>query len=423
MISIELDARASEARLRAKRLPELMAEDFERKKKRSDATVTEFVDILGLSEVYVSTSGGKDSAVLSRLCKDLYPDIQHVMFNTGLEYQKTVDLARRQGAIIIPPKTNWKSFCEEKGYPAVSKQVSKRIHDAKISPLGACITMFSRVYHLADKWLHFLEVDIPISHRCCDEFKKKPSKQLKQNPIVGTRIQESSLRKNAWKKSGCNSYSLDYKKGVSRPISLWTDENVDRYIEENDIELSELYTQYQEKRTGCVCCPYGAHMDGSRFDLLKRIEPKRYEHFMKTKLRLILALSGVEIRSDEDYTAFKDSIQEGIKKWHEQARGSDGYLSWKVRWLRSRYSDDEIIKAVEHLDSQREGNLIVPKERIIEMLTKEQKDFILANYTSGEIDLDGKIIPYIAVPNPPGHHLTNEEIFGALEIDIKGKKR
>lgn len=83
-------------------------------------------------------------------------------------------------------------------------------------------------------------------------------------------LSESSERKNAWKKSGCNSYSQDGKRGVSRPIPLWTDEDVEEYAESQCVTLSELYTEYSEKRAGCVCCPYGAHLDGSRFDILKR---------------------------------------------------------------------------------------------------------------------------------------------------------
>ncbi len=361
---LEKITRASEAAIRREKLPVLMAEPYPQKINRSNAKVTEFVDILGLPQVYVSTSGGKDSAVLSSLCRELYPNIQHILFNTGLEYQATIDTAIRQGAKVIPPKTNWREFCEAKGYPAVSKQVSKRVHDAKVSCLGACITMFSRVYHLADKWLHLLECDIPISQKCFDEFKKRPAKQVKMNPILGTRIQESDLRKNAWKRSGCNSYNLSYTKGVSRPISLWRDEDVDRYVIDHDVKLSELYTQYEQKRTGCVCCPYGAHLDGSRFDLLKRLEPARYEYFMSTKLKDILMLTGVPIVTDPTYMEQMEQVQAKVKAWHE----SKDYLTFKIEWLLKRYSADEIMKCVDHLNGQRPGNLMYPYEKIKELV-------------------------------------------------------
>ena len=74
MDEIERIARASESALRAELMADMMNDSHERKIKRSQAVVGEFVDIITLPEVYVSTSGGKDSAVLSDLCKKLYPE-------------------------------------------------------------------------------------------------------------------------------------------------------------------------------------------------------------------------------------------------------------------------------------------------------------------------------------------------------------
>lgn len=366
MDDIERITEESEKQLRTERFSALMKEPLEKKISRSEGKVNEFVNILTLPEVYVSTSGGKDSAVLSDLCKKLYPDIQHVMFDTGLEYMETVNLAREQGAIIIPPKTSCINFWKAKGYPAVSKQVSKRVHDAKVSCLGACITMFSKVYHLSDKWLHLLECDIPISQKCCDKFKKEPSHKFAKSPIIGTRAEESAMRKNAWKRSGCNTYSSNYKKGVSRPISLWTEKDVNQYVLDNNVRLSELYTQYEQKRTGCVCCPYGAQLDGSRFDLLKRLEPKRYEYFMSTPLRQILMLTGVKIVSDSDYMMDMEAVQEKVSEWHEAVKGNDKYLTYKVKWLKSRYPKDEIISSVQHL--AKKGKLLYPESEIMKCL-------------------------------------------------------
>lgn len=95
---IERVTRASEMALRKANMNKLMSEPHKRKLTRSSALVGEFVETLGLDSVYVSTSGGKDSACLSRLCKAQFPTIKHVMFDTGLEYRMTVDLARKQGA-------------------------------------------------------------------------------------------------------------------------------------------------------------------------------------------------------------------------------------------------------------------------------------------------------------------------------------
>lgn len=350
---IEHITRMSEMGIRKKQLPLLLQESHDKKINRSNAIVKEFVDILGLDNVFVSTSGGKDSACLSKLCKKLYPQIKHILFNTGLEYQATIELARKQGAEIIPPSKSWFQFCEKEGYPVGSKQVSKRIHDVRSGAISCAITFFSKNYGLSDKWLHFLSndfVDFPISIKCCNEFKKKPSHSTGLNPIIGTRVQESTLRSSAWKKSGCNSYSMDYKHGISRPISLWTDEDIEKYIDDEHVELSEIYTQYQQKRTGCVNCPYGAHCnDDNRFDLLKKLEPKRYEYFMSTKLRKILALSNANIQSDPDYMDYKEKIQDRVEKWREENAGTDKYLTWKVRYALSIYTYDELIKGVKHI--------------------------------------------------------------------------
>lgn len=356
---LEAVQRQSEIDLRTKNLPQLLKRPYDWKKRQADSKITEFEQVLGLGTIYVSTSGGKDSSVLSRIAKNLYPNIQHIMFDTGLEYQAVKDIAKRQGAQIIKPCRGWVDFCEEKGYPITSKQVSKRIHDARISPLGAVLTMYSKVYHLSHKWLHLLEMaDFPISHRCCDEFKKRPAHQLKLNPIIATRVSESAVRKSAWKKSGCNSYSEDGKHGISRPMSLWTDDDVNRYVIEESVELSEIYTQYEQKRTGCIICPFGAHLEEkSRFELLKKLEPKRYDYFMHTRLRDILALQGVEIPSDPEYTEYLESVQKDVRAWHQDR----DYRKFKREWLLNHYSRQEILEAIDHLGADK---LMYPMEEL-----------------------------------------------------------
>lgn len=368
-IFIELETRKSEKEIRSKQIGDLLNESHDKKIKRSKANVNEFVDVLGLDTVYVSTSGGKDSAVLSYLCKSLYHGIKHIMFNTGLEYQATINLAKKQGAEIIQPSISWVKSCEIHGYPIVSKNVSRRIHDIGNTPIGTCISLFNKIYGISNKWIHLTSkefVDFPVSDYCCTEFKKKPSKSIKLNPIIGTRIQESANRKSAWKKSGCNSYSKDYKHGVSRPISLWKNEDIETYIKDNDVELSEIYTQYEAKRTGCKICPYGAQMDGSRFDLLKKLEPKVYDYFInRTKLGYILMISDVDIKSDNEYMDKKHKMDENIKKWHDDHKGKDNYLSYKVDVALSYHSKDEILQAINHLKNV--GSISQP-EKIIELL-------------------------------------------------------
>jgi 3'-phosphoadenosine 5'-phosphosulfate sulfotransferase (PAPS reductase)/FAD synthetase len=193
-------------------------------------------------------------------------------------------------------------------------------------------------------------VDFPVSGYCCTEFKKNPSKRTKLNPIIATRIEESNNRKSAWKKSGCNSYSRDYKHGVSRPLSLWKDEDVDLYVKDENVALSALYTQYEQKRTGCKICPYGAQLDGSRFDLLKDLEPKAYDYFInRTKLGYILMITDVDIISDDDYMKRKRIVDQEVKAWHKLNKGDDQYLEYKCRLALSKVSYEELIGAIDHI--------------------------------------------------------------------------
>lgn len=366
---IESITRKSEQKIRSQKMAEMLNEPHDKKVERSKSNVNEFCNILGLETVYVSTSGGKDSAVLSSVCKEVYPEIKHIMFNTGLEYKATIDLAKKQGAEIIPPTIGWVESCEKHGYPVVSKNISRRLHDIGRTSLSTCIALFNPTYGISDKWLHLTSdefVNFPVSGYCCTEFKKNPSHKLKLNPIIGTRIQESEQRKSAWKKSGCNSYTKDYKHGVSRPISLWKDNDVNQYVSDNNVELSTIYTQYEAKRTGCKICPYGAQIDGSRFDLLKKLEPKVYDHFIyRTNLGHILMISGVNIESDPEYMRRKTFIDKRVNEWHKENKGEDNYLTYRVNKSLEHFSKEEIKDAVNHL---RDKGSISRYEEIISLL-------------------------------------------------------
>ena len=47
--------------------------------------IRDWVNEFGTDGVYVSFSGGKDSTVLLHIVRDMYPDVEAVFVNTGLE--------------------------------------------------------------------------------------------------------------------------------------------------------------------------------------------------------------------------------------------------------------------------------------------------------------------------------------------------
>lgn len=93
---------------------------------------------------------------------------------------------------------------------------------------------------------------------------------------------------------------------------------------------------------------------------------------MKTRLREILMLSGVEIPSDEQYMKDMKKVQQEVSEWHEDAKGDDKYFGWKCRWAVKQHGADAMIMAVEHLYNQSHGNLMYPMEDIIKELKNEK---------------------------------------------------
>lgn len=66
-------------------LRELQALPLDLKILKTKNRIKEWYDYFG-GQVYVSFSGGKDSTVLLHIARELYPDIEAVFVNTGLEY-------------------------------------------------------------------------------------------------------------------------------------------------------------------------------------------------------------------------------------------------------------------------------------------------------------------------------------------------
>lgn len=116
----------------AQRLKELQALPLDRKIQITQARIIEFVERMGgVDNVVVSTSGGKDSAVLLHLARMCYPTIRCIFVNTGLEYPEIQATARRQGAIFVRPTMQFADVIREYGYPLVSKEVAEAIYYAR----------------------------------------------------------------------------------------------------------------------------------------------------------------------------------------------------------------------------------------------------------------------------------------------------
>ena len=247
----------------AQRLKELQSLSLERKIQISQARIIEWY-IKFNGNVFISDSGGKDSAVLRDLVHRIYPDVPCVFSNTGLEYPEIQKLAREHSAEFLYPKMPFPQVVTEYGYPLVSKDVAKAIYYARRNQDIGKSTLAKRQEFLLDdsmfnkrKWLRLCqEAPFRIGGGCCAIMKKSPIAKYKRRthfvPYLGTTTDESRLRRQAWIRHGCNAF--DTKTPSSQPLSFWTEQDILRYIKEYGVKICSVYGDIIEDENGKLQC-------------------------------------------------------------------------------------------------------------------------------------------------------------------------
>ena len=246
----------------AEELKLLQALPLELKVEKTKLRILEWVNEFGVDGVYVSFSGGKDSTVLLHIVRQMFPEIEAVFVDTGLEYPEIREFVKQFDNVkVLYPKMNFCKVIQTYGYPVISKDVSKCVEEAKIGLQrndGSYQYRINRlfgtghyheyeirtgkksIYNL-EKWKPLLNVDFNISDKCCKEMKKKPSRKFeretKKKIILGTMTEESQLRRQRWLKYGCNAFE-DNKQKSSNPMSFWEEQDVLHYITENNIDIA-----------------------------------------------------------------------------------------------------------------------------------------------------------------------------------------
>lgn len=255
-------------------------------------------------DVYISFSGGKDSTVLRHLVKGIYPDVPAVFCDTGLEYPELRSFAIENADVVLKPSMTFKAVIEKYGYPVVGKKQARMIRDLKHETeknANVCNlhrTGYTRAgrycpsYKLADKWMYLVDAPFEISEQCCDVMKKNPfkkyEKETERHPYIGTMACESNLRLSEYLRSGCNSFEI--KRPNSTPIAFWTEQDILAYLKENQLEYASVYgdivesdgtlSTTGEKRTGCMFCMFGVHLDDepNRFQRMAKTHPNQYAY-------------------------------------------------------------------------------------------------------------------------------------------------
>jgi len=251
-------------------------------------------------------SGGVDSVVLRDLVRSLYPSTPACFLDTGLEFPEIRQFVKEGSNItVVRPRMSFRKVIQRYGYPIVSKEQARAIYRYRKTkdpeqkrrrlegwPRGKRGT-------ISKKWRFLLDAPFGISDECCRVLKVEPlerhEKAMALHPMIGTLACDSRSRKMYYLAHGCNAFDL--KRAVSRPLSIWTREDIWGYIRSRDLPYAKVYDMgYQH--TGCIFCGFGAHLEKppNRFQRLKHTHPRLWSYAMgKLGLREVLGYIGVEV--------------------------------------------------------------------------------------------------------------------------------
>ena len=306
--------------------------------------IREWISFHGVDGVYVSFSGGKDSTVLVDIITKIgYDNVPLVFVDTGLEYPEIREFVGTYGDRVtwVKPQMNFRKVIEKYGYPVISKDVAQCVYDVNTQAKRyGCDKRETKLWHRSfdpegdytKKYPQYSRVrydflndaPFPISHKCCDQIKKKPSKVYEKEtgrvPIIATMASESRIRTTQWLIDGCNAFNV--KRPTSKPMSFWTEQDVLKYIKLNNLQICSVYGDIVEdvgekkqdvdgqlslsdvfgfenvglfddkdahpfkttgcSRTGCMFCLFGCFArDYDNFERMKETHPKQYEWIMK----------------------------------------------------------------------------------------------------------------------------------------------
>lgn len=268
--------------------------------------IRSWINEFGIDGVYVSFSGGKDSTVLMDLVRNQcgYDDVRAMFVDVPTQFPELKQFVMTFDNVdIVKPKISFVEVCKKYGFPLISKEVAgaaalARKYDPTIDPVkylpplkkfkGTCkYPNFNLV-----KYAFLLNAPFDISDACCRVMKKDPAKKYEhttnRHPIMAQMATESRLRTMQWLDHGCNAFNGH--RPISNPMAFWTENDVLEYIYKNNLPICSVYgsvvptndanyTTTGCKRTGCMLCGFGCHLEKSPNHIaqLKQTHPGMYK--------------------------------------------------------------------------------------------------------------------------------------------------
>ena len=278
---------------------------LERKIQVTQTRIIEYYMHYG-GKVYVSFSGGKDSTVLLDIARKIFPEIEAMYLDTGLEYPEIREFVGTfENVAWRKPKMRFDEVIKTYGYPVISKEISLAIRYAKKGSKWAINRMnglnpdgTESTFKKANiKYKYLLDAPFLISDVCCQIMKKDPAKLFEKetgkHPIIGTMASEGGQRASGYKKSGCNSFNK--VRAISVPMGFWTEQDVLQYLTRYKIPYCDkiygnIITNSKGmlevtgvRRSGCMFCCFGCHLEKpkNRFQKMKKTHPKQWEYIMR----------------------------------------------------------------------------------------------------------------------------------------------
>lgn len=313
-------------------------------------------------QCYVSFSGGKDSTVVLALIKMsvdsmVLPQegIKAVFVDTGIELQATVDFVKwcksnwYQNIDIIKPEKSFGWIINNKGKPLKSKMKApylNAIYNHKETESMRRYILYGktnsgkelRKMKLADKDMHMIHplFEIEATADCCKYMKKKPfyrynKEHNMKGALQGIRLQEGGARQmNAKRRVDAGGQLCTFTRNgiiIKAPIIDWTDKDVDDFINNYNVPLSDAYNKYGMTRTGCMGCPFALDIN-KNLEILYKYEPKKYKASMFF-LKDVYIAQNVKLPFDADYEKerkekwikdYEPMRQEMLRKYRPKSR-------------------------------------------------------------------------------------------------------